>query len=388
MSASGAAGRVSLSLDRSAGKQAVHRLGPVDVLVLAAWCGLTAGWLEVGTKVLLKSIFVTDRMYNTGRHFVWVVPLSNLLLFGAAGLLLAAATKLWARRASWVSPRVICAAASMPALMAGIPQVYSWAWLLLATGFAMRIAPWLERTVVRWRRWAMLSLPALLGLVVVVAGFVYGGDRLKLMREARRSLPAAASPNVLLIVLDTVRADRLSLYGYPRATTPVLKKLAERGIRFDEARATAPWTLPSHASMFTGYLPHELKVRWRTAFGTDAPTLAEHLGSRGYATAGFVANTQYCSYDAGLDRGFAHFADYPLDLKHLRPLRSATLFELAWEGLSRLGMFLDRSRYNPVLHWFLAPDRKDAGAVNREFTHWLSHRQDSRRPFFAFSQLL
>jgi arylsulfatase A-like enzyme len=384
MSASRAASRLSLPLNTGNGKHAARPLGPVDVLVLAAWCGLAAGWLEVGTKVLLKSIFVTDRMYNTGRHFIWAVPLSNLLLFGSAGLVLAAATKLWTRPAAWLSPRIICAATLVPALLAGIPQVYPWAWLLLASGLAMRIAPWLERTTVRWRRWAILSLPALLGLVVVVAGFVFGGDRLKLMSEARRSLPAAESANVLLIVLDTVRADRLSLYGYPRATTPVLKKMAERGIRFDEARATAPWTLPSHASMFTGYLPHELNVRWRTAFGSGAPTLAEYLGSRGYATTGFVANTQYCSYDAGLDRGFTHFDDYPLDLKHLRPLRSARLFELAWEGLSRLGMLLDRSRYNPVLHWFLAPDRKDAGAVNREFTEWLSHRPDSRRPFFAF----
>ena len=57
-------------------------------------------------------------------------------------------------------------------------------------------------------------------------------------------MPPADSPNVLLIVLDTVRADRLSLYGYLRDTTPILKRLAERGIRFDQARATAPWTLP------------------------------------------------------------------------------------------------------------------------------------------------
>jgi arylsulfatase A-like enzyme len=384
MSASGAADRLSLSLDPGGTKQTIRRLGALDVLVLAAWCGLAAGWLEVATRVLLKSALVTDRMYNTTRHFIWVVPLSNLVLFVSAGLLLAAATKLWPRPAAWISPRIICAAALVPALMVAIPRVYPWAWLLLAAGLAMRIAPRLERTLWRWRRWAVLSLPALSGLVLVVAGFVFGGDRLKLMREARRSLPNAACPNVLLIVLDTVRADRLSLYGYPRATTPVLKKLSESGIRFDEARATAPWTLPSHASMFTGYLPHELDVRWRTAFGAGAPTLAEYLGSRGYATAGFVANTQYCSYDAGLDRGFTQFEDYPIDLKHLRPLRSATLFDRAWEGLSRLGMLLDRGRYNPLLHWILAPDRKDAGAINHEFTNWLSHRQDARRPFFAF----
>jgi arylsulfatase A-like enzyme len=384
MSASRPADRLTSALESGASLEPVQQLGALDMLVLSAWCGLAAGWLEVGTRVLLKSIVVSDRMYLMSRQFVWLVPLSNLLLFFVVGLFLAVATRLWPRPAGWLSPRLICAAALMPALMVAGPQIYPWAWLVLASGIAVRAAPWLERPARRWRRWVMLSFPALLGLVLVVAGFVFGGDWLKEMREAGRPLPPADSPNVLLIVLDTVRADRLSLYGYPRATTPTLKQMAKRGIRFDEARATAPWTLPSHASMFTGCLPHELNVGWNTSLRTKLPTLAKYLGSHGYATAGFVANTQYCSYDVGLDRGFTHYEDYVIDIKHLRPLRTAVLFELAWDGLSKLGMRLSQSRYQPVLHWFLAPDRKDAGAINREFIDWLSHRQDRRRPFFAF----
>ena len=126
-------------------------------------------------------------------------------------------------------------------------------------------------------------------------------------------MPPAGSPNVLLIVLDTVRADHLSLYGYERPTTPFLERLARRGIRFDQARAAAPWTLASHATMFTGRWPHELDVEWPCPLREDVPTLAEHLGSLGYATAGFVGNTLYCSYDGGLDRGFTHYEDYVLD---------------------------------------------------------------------------
>ncbi|MBV8217148.1 MAG: sulfatase-like hydrolase/transferase, partial [Solirubrobacterales bacterium] len=90
--------------------------------------------------------------------------------------------------------------------------------------------------------------------------------------------------------------EQKSSYGYERPTTPTLERLAQQGIRFDEARATAPWTLPSHASFFTGRWPHELDVRWLTPLRGQSPTLAEYLGSRGYATAGFVANTTYCSY--------------------------------------------------------------------------------------------
>jgi arylsulfatase A-like enzyme len=238
----------------------------------------------------------------------------------------------------------------------------------------------------------MVSVPGLLGLVLVVAAFVLGGDRLKQWQEAARPLPVAGSPNVLLIILDTVRADHLSLYGYRRATSPTLERLAKRGTRFDEARATAPWTLPSHASLFTGRWPHELHVKWRTPLRGNFPTLAEYLGSRGYATAGFVANTRYCSYDTGLDRGFTHYEDYDLDLKRLGPLRMALLAERPWDWVSKLALSLSRSvdtgRFRPrvesALRWLLATGRKDAASINHAVLDWLSHRQEPRRPFFVF----
>ena len=128
----------------------------------------------------------------------------------------------------------------------------------------------------------------MLGLVFVLAGFVFGEDWLKRTRESGRPLPPDHSPNILFIVLDTVRADRLSLYGYERPTTPNLERLSKRGIRFDNARATAPWTLASHASMFTGHWPHDVGAQWMTPLRGNLPTLAEYVGAHGYATAGFV----------------------------------------------------------------------------------------------------
>ena len=101
------------------------RLGPWDVLALAAWFGLAAGWLEVGTRVLCKSLIGNNRLYLMTRHFVWLVPLSNLLLFLIGGGLLAAATKFWPRLAGWLSLRILCAAAILPALMvAGIKYIH------------------------------------------------------------------------------------------------------------------------------------------------------------------------------------------------------------------------------------------------------------------------
>src|SRR5262249_33619019 len=153
--------------------------------------------------------------------------------------------------------------------------------------------------------------------------------------------PSGDPPNVLLIVLDTVRADRLSLYGCRRPTSPTLERLARQGIRFDEARATAPWTLPSHASVFTGRWPHELDVNWRTRLGPQSPRLAEYLGSRGYATAGFVANVEYCSYEFGLDRGFTHYEDYVLE--PMTPLRLCYLGKYALKAAFHLGQRLSAS---------------------------------------------
>jgi arylsulfatase A-like enzyme len=360
-----------------------RRLGAWDVLALAAWCGLVAGWLEVGMRVLCKSLIGTNRLYMMTRHFVWLIPLSNLLLFFVGGLLLAAATKACPRPFGWLSPRVICAFALMPALLVAGPQIDPWAWLILASGIATRLVPWLERTEVPWRRWLIWGCPSLLSLVLVIAGVIFGGDWIARRREGARPLPPADSPNVLLIVLDTVRADRMSVYGYPRRTTPALEQLAKRAVRFTEARATAPWTLASHASMFSGRWSHELGVEWMTALRNNFPTLAEEIGSRGYATSGFAANIGYCSYDTGLNRGFTHFEDYWADFEHFVPLRTAVLFQGAWDITVFLAR-LRRDHFLPALEFLAAPYRKDAAMVNRQFTQWLSQRQQPHRPFFAF----
>ncbi len=196
---------------------------------------------------------------------------------------------------------------------------------------------------------------------------------------------------MLLIVLDTVRADRLSLYGYRRPTSPALERLAQRGIRFDEARATAPWTLPSHASLFTGRWPHELDLDWNTGLASRFPTLAEYLGSRGYATAGFVANVEYCSYEFGLDRGFTHYEDYvlepltPLRMSYLGNLGLQAAFHLGWRLSASLGAvpFLPH-KDSTVWRTLNSDPRIDAGLINREFLDWLSLRREPARPFFAF----
>lgn len=124
-------------------------------------------------------------------------------------------------------------------------------------------------------------------------------------------------PNVLLVVLDAVRKDHLSCYGHSRKTTPHLDALADDGTKYESAFAAAPWTPPSHASMFTGKYPS-----YHGVFGTqpeldkNQPVLAEELSNLGYKTVGF-SNSYHTSKKRGYDRGFDFYHDI-LDLPRFR----------------------------------------------------------------------
>jgi arylsulfatase A-like enzyme len=113
-------------------------------------------------------------------------------------------------------------------------------------------------------------------------------------------------PNVLIVVLDTVRAANLSCYGYSRATTPFLDKFVLEGTLFENAYAPAPWTLPSHASMLTGLYPSEHRAHAKHTYLDKAlPYLPEMLRSAGYETC-LCTYVPFLSDNFGMDRGFAH----------------------------------------------------------------------------------
>src|ERR1700733_12720902 len=86
------------------------------------------------------------------------------------------------------------------------------------------------------------------------------------------------------------------------------------GVRFDLAFSTSSWTLPAHASLFTGRWPHDLGVDWKSPLRDDVPTLAEYLAAHGYDTAGFAANLDFCSRETGLARRFTQYEDYTIDV--------------------------------------------------------------------------
>jgi arylsulfatase A-like enzyme len=142
------------------------------------------------------------------------------------------------------------------------------------------------------------------GLVAVVAGVLWalaGAGR-----PLERSAPGAR-PNVLLVSIDSLRADHLGGYGYARDTSPAIDALAREGVLFEHAISSAPWTVPAHMTLLTG-LPPELHgvISARQKLAPDATTLAEVLQGAGYETAAFVSGpTVMASY--GFDQGFASY---------------------------------------------------------------------------------
>ena len=128
----------------------------------------------------------------------------------------------------------------------------------------------------------------------------------------RRPDPQPRRPNVLLVVIDTLRADHLTPYGYGRDTSPeIARRLAAAGTVVEEASSQAPWTLPSVISFLTGRYPGEL-LRGSTAYGIPegVPSLAERLAPLGYRTGAFVANPTLHAGN-GVARGFETFYSPP-----------------------------------------------------------------------------
>lgn len=152
-------------------------------------------------------------------------------------------------------------------------------------------------------------------LAVVLVGVALQFSRSHGFRSANYSFSAYKDYNLLLITIDTLRADHLPVYGYTKVNTPNLDQLAQGSLIFERAIAHAPLTLPSHTSIMTGLLPIAHGVRNNGGYFLDPKiiTLAEILKSKGYATAAFVsafALDSYWQLDHGFDLYFDNFNQF------------------------------------------------------------------------------
>jgi arylsulfatase A-like enzyme len=239
----------------------------------------------------------------------------------------------------------------------------------------------------------LARLPARIGTAARVAGLLILASVLALRPRLERGngehrLPPAGyersaargageRPHVFVLVLDTVRADHMSVYGYGRDTTPELARLVAtrpNAALFPRAVANGTWTVPSHASLFTGRLPHEHGAHFaldgsvRMGFGiaADVPTLAERLHAGGYATLAAYGNHWLRSVE-GLDRGFERY------------LRAPDRDELPFVGEAL------RQRFLPGVSWEAAKGCARANEVNATLLSLVEPWARGPNPLFAFA---
>jgi arylsulfatase A-like enzyme len=284
---------------------------------------------------ILASLTVTA-MFAASLVLAWPLARSEQVALATAIVLIAIfiaalISNLWQRRASFLAGPWI-----VSLLLLGGPWVSREAlhdrsavvktgMSLLAMGAVVTIAALFRRTIpatsvtLRRKALAAAAIVALLWISLQMPGAT----------PAVSANPAAASmakgrPNIVLITMDTVRADHLSIYGYARETTPYLQEFAREATVYDHAIATADFTLPSHASIFTGLYPS-----WHGAYPSHpdyaggrslapgATTLAKVLSANGYWTGGIFANAAFLQASTGLGQGFSIWnTGTPVPLSH------------------------------------------------------------------------
>jgi arylsulfatase A-like enzyme len=348
---------------------------PPSTLLLAISLGLCAGYLDLGFLLFKKYWWKPDG-FRIASDFPWTVPVGYAVIMLVPGVLLAAVNRLWPhlialRTVSWLLVTLAVWSAALRA------PLYGQCSLLLAIGLGRVIGD--RIAMLDWRpRQTRSIFAALIGILGVLALLSSGWQA---FREYRAEIGLSPAPrlarNVVLIVWDTVRASELSLYGYSRETTPNLQRWARKGVTFRLAVAPAPWTFPSHSCFFTGEWPFRLDSQWKSTLDAPYPTLAEFLTTRGYQTAGFVANTTWAGHETGLNRGFAHYDDHPLTP---RSILTRTV-----PGKWILNNLLSFNRYYDK-KWISVQSR-GAKAITADFVRWLGRRRTDR-PFFAFLNYL
>jgi arylsulfatase A-like enzyme len=285
-------------------------------------------------------------------------------------LLLALALAFITRRRVWsamlFSIGFFCFLAIPEFIRLVLPGVAHWLSVFIGLLAAFQIA----RAVNRHRHsqfalW-MIGVPALVALCA------FSFSQIREFSQLNALPKAPDSPNVLIIIVDALRADHLSPYGYTRDTSPYLTQLAQQGVLFENAISPASWTLPSHASMLTGLYPHETKVETeKDVISGNLPILGDAMRKRGYRTAGFSANYFMFSRSRGFGQGVSHFEDYQQTLAGI--LEEVPLSKFIFGKLSHY------TTGEPDA-FFGVKNYAKAGTINDDVVNWIIK---GRRPFFV-----
>ena len=356
----------------------------IQIAIWAVAAGMLTGWLH--WLIITWERLGRGNLIWFSRDFAWQAPIAYALLFLVAGCALAVVAGINPR---WAPDRAIGFVFTVLGafgLLLPFPQIARLAALALAVGLGVVVSRRVGSDPARWRR-RMPRLAVGLSLLTLGALALIVGKRAMTDGRATASLPDArpGSPNVLLIILDTVRAASLSLYGHDVPTTPALERWARDGVVFDWAIAPAPWTLPTHGSVFTGLPAGDLSGSWTRPLDGAHRTLAEVFAAHGYATVGITANHHYTAFDSGLDRGFQLYRSYRTTFVQLMLSTSYTQTQLfddlisarsiasVWKALSNPDLSIEPKHTS---------HRRTADLVTEPFLEWQAMSGD--RPFFAF----
>ncbi len=340
---------------------------PGDILICALWFGLLSGWFEGGMELAKRRVPALDLVCVTTVVYAALflaISLEFLLIlkFRPDAPVLAAQVFFLTFCSGLVCERF--------AFAPEIQRMLGRTGPLVAAGAALWGFLQYRQGIKRFQR---QTLPWIVGCTLVYALAVFAGESSGEQRALARLPDAAAgTPNVLLVIVDTLRADHLSAYGYSRVTSPYLTRLAEQGVLFEDAVAPSAWTLPTHASMLTGRSVREHRAdRDTESLDGRYPTIGEAFQARGYATGAFSANTGLFSRATGLGRGFLHFEDY---LQSFGAAAEETYFgERIEVNCYRLGVCGD------------IPGRLSARDINDHALRWM---EQTRKPFLVFLNYL
>jgi len=384
----------------------------IETLVLVAtWFGIFAGLTEGGGLLFFQRINWTQwgRLMHVSKEVLWISPLVDLSFFLIVSLLVWLISRLSQRIPSIQVLVFLLTFLTIYDWLALTNRLYHRACLIMALGVAVAFTRWIAKreasSVTFWKKSTPWLAAVFLLTLLAIQGGKWAHEKIAVAR-----LPAApqSAPNVLVIVLDTLRADHLSSYGYSRTTSPEIDRIASQGVLFENAIAPCSWSLPSHASLLTGRAPSEHGMQnvqampwpgWGEKSLSGYPRLGEVLRHRGYRTGAFSANRIYFTRNVGLGRGFIHFEDY------FDSVGDSFVRTLYGREFARL--YLNRSENSKVtralrylgLESWLDKDsegsgdvggaygvRKRASAVNHELMQWID--RDRQHPFFAFLNYL
>lgn len=347
---------------------------------------LLVGIAYAATMALLPPVLVVLGHLTVAK--VWKRVLLALLGLAMLGLLRGQSRAGLRRALPWLV--ALLSLAVLWALMGPEQLFLGTAGQVLGVTFLLALLLAVAQHVRGWLRWPLSADLAALGAMILLVVSLQAAVDAKLYHRPPPAPDAAQAdaaarkhpPNIVFIVWDTVRRDHLSLYGYPRATTRYLEERARVSRVFTRATTVAPWTLPSHASMFTGLYPRshgaelavppgESNLSYRR-LSPGSVTLAGTLARHGYACGAVSANFGFAARRVGMDLGFEYFDDQnnPLLLDSSRfSVQSALVGLRPWMPADLLFRL-----FTPYM---------TADQVNARALHWIDSL-DSRRPFFLF----